>query len=119
MKKRLILSVAVVLLVVMVACMCVACTPSEKSITKRFEKEGYSSTVASKDGTTVAVYTKIEGTLGLDSKGCTVTWFENKDDAQKAYDEAMKVGSEKTVAKKGNAVAIGDEASIEIFNKLV
>ncbi len=41
MKKKVVLSVAVVLLVVMVAVMLVACTPSQKSIIKKFEDNGY------------------------------------------------------------------------------
>lgn len=108
MKKKVVLSVAVVLLVVMVAVMCVACTPSQKSVIEKFEKEGY--IVVGGEDSKVIGATKI-------TKNIEITWYDNEDDAKKAYEISIKLPgtSEKNVKRKGNAVAVGDEESIKLF----
>lgn len=115
MKKKIILSVAVVLLVVMIATICAACTPSIDAVAKKFENKGYKATKT--ETTVLAVKVdKEDGIVGAATgPKILITWYDNDEDAQKAYDAALKVGSEKTVAKKGNAVAVGDEDSIKIF----
>lgn len=114
MKKKVVLSVAVVLLVVMVAIACVACTPSIDSVEKKFQKKDYET------------YAKTDNTLTMVKKGkglatiipdIIITWYENEDKAKDAYDAAVKApgASEKTVKRKGNAVANGNEDAIKIF----
>ncbi|MDE6210629.1 MAG: hypothetical protein K2O31_00945 [Clostridia bacterium] len=114
MKKKVVLSVAVVLLVVMVAVMCVACTPSQKSVIKKFENKDYKLIAGDADSKVVNL-TKAESLTSI--KTITITWYDNEDDAKDAYEASIKLPgqSEKTVKRKGNAVAIGDEDSIKIF----
>ena len=110
MKKKVVLSVAVVLLVVMVAVMCVACTPTQKSVMKKFEDKGY--TVVGKEDSKVINCTKISLS---DPQSITITWFDNEDDAKEAYDLALEAGSKETVKRKGNAVAVGTKDAIKLF----
>lgn len=112
MKKKVFLSVAVVLLVVMVAAMLVACTPSQKSVIKKFEGKDYKLIAGSEDSKVVNL-TKVESLTS--AKTITITWYDNEDDAKEAYDAALKLGSKETVKRKGNAVAVGDKDSIKIF----
>ncbi len=114
MKKKVILSVAVVLLVVMVAVMCVACTPSQKSVINKFRNKDYKLIVGDEDAKLVTL-TKAESLTSI--KTITITWFESEDEAKEAYNNAIKLpaNSEKTVKRKGNAVAVGDEDSIKLF----
>ncbi|MDE6474528.1 MAG: hypothetical protein K2L70_05450 [Clostridia bacterium] len=106
MKKKVVLSVAVVLLVVMVAVMCVACTPSQKSVIDKFKGEEY--LVVGGETAKVITATKV-------GRKIVITWFDNEDDAKEAYDAALKLGTKETVKRKGNAVAVGDADSIKIF----
>lgn len=118
MKKKIILSVALVLLVVMIATICVACTPSVDSVAKKFEKKEYTVTKTEKTVSAVkAGDTEENGILGAitDSKKITITWYDDEETAKKMYDAAVKLSGEKRVKIKGNAVAIGDEDSIKIF----
>ncbi len=110
MKKKIVLSVAVVLLVVMIAVMCVACTPSVESVTKKYEKNEYKGGSTTIDGHSAAVFTKnIVNTV-------TIVWFDNKDDAQAYYDAQVKIWGKDCVAKKGNAVAFGTtKEAVAIF----
>ena len=106
MKKKVVLSVAVVLLVVMVAIMCVACTPTQKSVIKKFEDEGYA--VIGKEDSKVITCTKLTNTI-------IITWYDNEDDAKEIVSNFNSENGKKYIARKGCAVAIGDEASIKIF----
>ena len=112
MKKKVVLSVAVVVLVVMVAVMCVACTPTQKSVINKFtsDKNGYKLILGDENASVVTLSKSLTVSI-------TITWYDNEDDAKKAYDVGVKapLQSEKTVKRKGNAVAIGDEASIKLF----
>ncbi|MDE7071720.1 MAG: hypothetical protein K2O86_07070 [Clostridia bacterium] len=114
MKKKVVLSVAVVLLVVMVAVMCVACTPSQKSVINKFKKNEYT-LFAGDENSDVVILTKAESLTSI--KQITITWFENEDKAKEAYNNSIKLPgySEKNVKRKGNAVAVGDEDSIKLF----
>lgn len=110
MKKKVFLSVAVVLLVVMVAAMLVACTPSQKSVIKKFEDKGY--TVVGGEESKVINCTKVSLS---DPQNVTITWFDNEDDAKEAYDAALKLGTKETVKRKGNAVAVGTKDAVALF----
>ena len=103
MKKKVVLSVAVVLLVVMVAVMLVACTPSQKSIIKKFEDNGYA--VIGGEDSKMITCTKI-------TESIIITWYDNEDDAKKIVDT---FNSKKFIARKGCAVAVGTEGAIKLF----
>ena len=114
MKKKVVLTVAVVLLVVMVASLCVACTPSQKSVINKFKNKEYE-LILGDENSAVVKLSKAESLTSY--KTITITWYDNEEDAKAAYDAAVKapLQSEKTVKRKGNAVAVGDEDSIKIF----
>ncbi|MDE5990310.1 MAG: hypothetical protein K2H36_01865 [Clostridia bacterium] len=115
MKKKIILSVALVLLVVMIATICVACTPSVDSVAKKFEKNEYS--VTKTENSVVAVKKGEGGGLNtiLGAKEISIVWYEDEETAQKAYDAKVTLLGEKCVKKKGTAVASGDEDSVKLF----
>lgn len=115
MKKKIVLSVAVVLLVVMIATICVACTPSVDSVKKKFENKDYEVTTTEKS--LVAVKKGEGGGLNtvLGAKKITIVWYDDEESAQKAYDAAVALLGEKCAKKKGTAVASGDEDSVKIF----
>ena len=106
MKKKVVLSVAVVLLVVMIAVMCAACTPTQKSVIKKFEKNGYA--VVGDENSKVINCTKVS-----ELQNVTITWYDNEDDAKAAETLANK-GVLK-VKRKGNAVAVGTQSAIDLF----
>ncbi|MBD5086184.1 MAG: hypothetical protein HDT32_02300 [Clostridiales bacterium] len=116
MKKKIILSVALVLLVVMIATICVACTPSVDSVANKFEKKGYTVTKTEKS-VSAAKKGDEGGLIGAitNAKAIEIVWYDNEEDAQKAYDAAVTLLGEKAAKKKGNAVAVGDEDSLKIF----
>lgn len=106
MKKKVVLSVAVVLLVVMVAVMLVACTPSQKSIIKKFEDNGYA--VIGGEDSKMITCTKI-------TESIIITWYDNEDDAKKVVDTFNSENGKKFIARKGCAVAVGTEGAIKLF----
>lgn len=108
MKKRIILSVALVLLVVMIATVCVACTPSVDSVAKKLEKKDYE--INTKTETSIIAVKKDET-----DKSISIIWYDDEESAKKAYDAAVKLFGEKRAKIKGNAVATGDEDSIKLF----
>ena len=116
MKKKIVLSVAVVLLVVMIATICVACTPSIDSVKKKFENKEYEVTKPT-ENSLVAVKKGEGGGLNtvLGAKKITIVWYDDEESAQKAYDAAVALLGEKCAKKKGTAVASGDEDSVKIF----
>lgn len=105
MKKKIILSVALVLLIVMIATIFAACTPSVDSVAKKFENKDYKVTKTEK----VIVATKL-----LEGKAIEITWYDSEEDAKK-IEEAFKGDDNKTIKRKGAAVAIGDADSIKLF----
>ncbi len=112
MKKKLVLSVAIVLLVVMIATVCVACTPSQKSVIKKFESKGYKLIVGDAEAKVVNL-TKVESLTSV--KSITITWYENEEDAKKTEEAFKSEDGKQFMKRKGNAIAIGDEDSIKLF----
>ncbi len=117
MKKKIILSVALVLLVVMVATVCVACTPSVDSVAKKFENKDYTITTKTEKSLIAVKKGEDGGIIGtiVDSKNIEIIWYDDEESAKKAYDAAVKLLGEKRAKIKGNAVATGDEDSIKLF----
>ena len=111
MKKKIILSVVLVLLVVMLATVFAACTPSQKSVINKFENKDYK-LVLGDENSKIVTLTKVESLTSI--KTITITWYDNEEDAKK-IEEAFKSDDKNFLKRKGNAVAIGDEASIKMF----
>ncbi len=115
MKKKIVLSVAVVLLVVMVAAICVACTPSIDSVEKKFNKNDYKTVTKTENSLSLTKFS--DSLIPVPESIIAIVWYENEEKAKEAYDIAIKLpgASEKTVKRKGNAVATGDEAALKLF----
>lgn len=109
MKKKIILSIALVLVIVMIATVCVACTPSVDSVAKKFTDKEYKVTKEDKRVNAVKIYE------GEADRSIDVVWYDDENTAKDAYDNAVAIEGEKRVKRKGNAVAIGDEASLKLF----
>lgn len=119
MKKKIILSVAIVVLAVMLVSVFVACTPSVDKVDEKFKEEKYlGGAIEVEDGiagmTGAAAYTKL-----LEGEAITIWWFENGDDAKAAYEDLKNDDSKDNVYKKGNAIAFGTEGAIDIFKKII
>ena len=113
--KKFITVTSIVVLAIVLATMLMACTPSEDSLKKKYEEEGYIVVSGAADDIPgydaedaeikyVLVATKVV-------KNVVIVCFGNSDDAKACYDEIKGDG----VKKKGNAIAIGDEESLELF----
>lgn len=115
MKKKLVISVAAVVLVVMLAMMCAACTPGMDSVEKKFKNKDYKTTVKTDDSLTMVKYS--DALVPLPESSVTIIWYENEDKAKEAYELAIKLPgmSEKNAKRKGNAVASGDADAVKIF----
>lgn len=111
MKKKIILSVAIVVLAVMLVSVFVACTPDKDKVDEKFKEEGYIGTNVTVSGYTGALYTKITETI-------TIVWFEESEDAKKVYEE-LESENKENLCKRGNAIAFGTEGAIEIFKKII
>ena len=130
MKKKVVLSVAVVLLLVMVTAMCVACTPNADKLKDKLEDKGYKvsvndATEKQKEETGVTkslVANKKEISLSALMPDLTVTWYKDSKSAKKAYDKAKdgldefnsSMGTKFVVKKKGNAVVLGTEEAAKL-----
>ena len=131
MKKKVVLSVAVVLLLVMVTAMCVACTPNADKIEKKLKENGYTVQVADatdkqteETGATKGLMAnKKEFSLSALMPDLTITWYKDSKSAKKAYEDAKK-GLEEAkdltgtnvyqVKRKGNAVMMGTEEALKL-----
>ncbi|MDE6614829.1 MAG: hypothetical protein K2K24_04905 [Clostridia bacterium] len=109
MKKKIFLSIALVLLVVMIATVCVACKPSIDNVAKKFESKEYK--VDKSENSVVAVKINENGS----DRSINIDWYDDEDLAKAAYEKAVAIEGDKRVKRKGNAVAVGDEESIKIF----
>ncbi len=86
MKKKIILSVALVLLVVMVATVCVACTPSVDSVAKKFENKDYTITTKTEKSLIAVKKGEDGGIIGsiVDSKNIEIIWYDDEESAKKS-----------------------------------
>lgn len=112
MKKKVFLSVAIVVLAVMLVSVFVACTPSQEKVDEKFKEEGYVGIATSLGEYKGSVYTKL-------TESITVFWFENSEDANEAYDELKSDDSKKNLCKRGKAIAFGTEGAIDLFKKII
>lgn len=127
--KKFVAITSVVVLAIVLATMLMACTPSEESLTKKYEEEGYTVTSVNSDKAqeyldkyleedseevpVKYVLVVTDGVFGINVVPvCVVICFKNSDDAKAAYE-----GNEDsdTVKKKGNAIAFGTAKALELF----
>ena len=132
MKKKVVLSVAVVVLVVMVAMMCAACTPNSDKLKEKFEKNDYVVTVITSK-TALAMYGEnVEKVLTATPKSTgildinvipdvIVVWYTDsntaKEQYKKAQDNLKEAGDDAKdykVVKKGNVVASGKKDAVKL-----
>ena len=127
MKK--VVSVVAMLLVCMVA-LC-ACTPSEDSLKKKFEKNDYKvESVNASDMTKYGIesdkvdycFMAVKGTFGIGAQVYVIS-FKNSSDAKEYYnairDKESALGKvlsaiKYKTAKKGNAVVFGSEEAVKL-----
>ena len=121
MKKKVVLSVAVVLLVVMVAVMCVACTPNPDNLKSKVKEKGYVTIPSgilslSKDITDSLAASNGEEVL-------VVIWYKDSDTCKSAYEKAQDNkdlvkdffgDKEFKVVKRGTAVCYGTKEAIKL-----
>lgn len=121
--KKFVAITAVVVLAVVLATMLMACTPSEDSLRKKYEKEGYTvaSIGADEADTDAEIKYAFIATKNI-VETVTVICFANSDDAKKYYDEAKatieklgSIGNAMEAKKSGNAVAVGTAEAVKIF----
>ena len=114
MKKKVVLSVAVGLLLVMVAALCVACTPNSDKVKEKLEKKDYAVIVTeiNADG----LEKTLIATKGLD-EAVTIGWFSDskkRDEAYKEAKEQYKDNDNMKVVKKGKAVIVGTKNAVKL-----
>ena len=122
MKKKVVLSVAVVLLVVMVAVMCAACTPNSDKLKTKLEDKGYTVTVNNSVSGNSDATKQLMATNLKEKEGVTVTWFKDSKTAKKYYEDAndnkgtfkLLYGDDVKIVKKGNAVVVGTENAVKL-----
>lgn len=120
--KKFLAITSVIVLAIVLATMLMACTPSLDSLSKKYDKEGYTVVELGADDadTDAEVKYVFNATKGLEN--VTVVCFANGDDAKKYYEEAKEgieklgsVGEAMDVKKSGNAVAVGTKEAVAIF----
>ncbi|MDE5654822.1 MAG: hypothetical protein K2I46_04355 [Clostridia bacterium] len=132
MKKKLVLSISVVLLLVMVVVACVACTPNADKVEKKLKDKGYSVNVEdiSADGSgqyaSLGV-TKVLSASKSEDDYVIVLWFKDSDKLNEAYEKAKaefdewkqayeEMGGEfnMKLVKKGKAIVQGSANAVKL-----
>ena len=127
MKKKVTLSITIVLLLVMITAMCVACVPKADKLQKKLQKKGYEVSIsntsemfdAERDAQKVLIASK-KGSASVLPE-LTVVWFKDKKTAEKAYKTIKKEIKDwgdpskgYKVEQKGNTVIYGIKAAIKL-----
>lgn len=121
--KKFLAITSVIVLAIVLATMLMACTPSLDSLSKKYDKEGYTVVELGADDadTDLDVKYVFEASKGL-TEHVMVVCFANGDDAKKYYEEAKEgiekmgsLGESMDVKKSGNAVAFGTKEAVAIF----
>lgn len=121
--KKFLAITSVIVLAIVLATMLMACTPSLDSLSKKYDKEGYTVVELGADDadTDLDVKYVFEASKGL-TEHVMVICFTNGDDAKKYYEEAKEgiekmgsLGESMGVKKSGNAVAFGTKEAVAIF----
>lgn len=114
--KKFVAITSVVVLAIVLATMLMACTPSEESLSEKYSEAGYlvvsggADDIPGFDEEEASIKYVLVATKVL--KNVVIVCFNNSDDA-KAYYEEIK--DSENAKKKGNAVAVGDKESLELF----
>lgn len=122
--KKFVTITSIVVLAVVLATMLMACTPSEESLTKKYEKNDYVVASLNFDDILELLNIEVEETAikyALKArKGVVivnVVCFSDSDTAKEVYEVAEKLFGDKC-KKKGNAIAFGllaDEEALSLF----
>lgn len=121
--KKFLAITSVIVLAIVLATMLMACTPSLDSLSKKYDKEGYTVVELGADDadTDLDVKYVFEASKGL-TEHVMVVCFTNGDDAKEYYEEMKKIvdeagsfGEAMDVKKSGNAVAFGTKEAVAIF----
>ncbi|MDE6474529.1 MAG: hypothetical protein K2L70_05455 [Clostridia bacterium] len=83
-------------------------TPSKERVTNKYIKAGYTHAYFDFGDYSIRNYTK-------DDKSVLIIWYGDEKLAEKSLYTANKVKDDKFVVKRGNALAIGYEDDIKIF----
>lgn len=125
--KKFVLVTSIVVLAVVMATMFMACTPSEESLTKKYEENGYAVASVSQDKVETVFGIKFEENAQIQYvllatkliKNVAVICFENSEDAKKFYESVKPENNDGVlkVSKKGNAIALAlnDEEGLKLF----
>ncbi len=136
MKKKLVLSISIVLLLVLAVIACVACTPNADSAQKKLEGKGYEVEVIEVSSDSEDIITSTYAQMGVtkvlrasksEEEFLTILWFSDSDklnDAYKKaeeeieelkgyYEEAGKTFNVKLV-KKGKAIIQGTANAVKL-----
>ncbi|MDE6210628.1 MAG: hypothetical protein K2O31_00950 [Clostridia bacterium] len=84
-------------------------TPSKERVTNRYIKAGYTHAFFDFGDYSIRAYTKEKG------KSVLIIWYGDKKLADKSIYTANKIKGDRFVVKRGNAIAIGYEDDIKIF----
>ena len=136
MKKKLVLSISVVLLLVLAVIACVACTPNADSVQKKLEGEGYEVEVievsSDSEDIVISTYAQIGVTKVLrasksEEEYLTILWFSDSDKLNDAYKSAeekieeLKEYAEEAgitfnvkLVKKGKAIIQGTADAVKL-----
>ena len=136
MKKKLVLSISVVLLLVMVVVACVACTPNADKVEKKFKDKGYDVQVIEVSSDSEDPITSEYAQMGVtkvirasksEDDYAVILWFEDSDKLNDAYKEAKAEFDEwkkafeeegekfnMKLVKKGKAIVQGSSAAVKI-----
>ena len=126
MKKKLVFSVSVVLLLVMVVLSCVACTPNANITKKKLEKKGFEVEVVNvTDESELGLIKFLQAFKGEDEY-VIIYWFSNHNKLNDAYKEAERIFDEwkaqceegevfeLELVKKGKSIIQGTKAAVKI-----
>ncbi|MDE7070818.1 MAG: hypothetical protein K2O86_02450 [Clostridia bacterium] len=122
MKKKLVLSISVVLLLVLAVIACVACTPNADSVQKKLEGEGYEVEVievsSDSEDIVISTYAQIGVTKVLrasksEDEYLTILWFSDSD----KFNDAYKSAEEKIEELKGYAEEAGITFNVKLVKK--
>lgn len=110
-KSIVVVSVFSIIFILMLSLLWTDHTPSEKEISDRFENSNYTvSCTEYKDKKVMLCY---KGMIVV-----KVTWYKDNQTANAEFVKNIKIVGNNNVAKRGNAVAVGEPKSVKIFAKL-
>lgn len=110
-KSVIILSSLLICFLILLTCGLVftSVTPDEDRVSDKYTKAGYTHAYLDLHNYSLHTFTDKDGNSTI------IIWYKNKEEADKSLITANKVKGENFVVKRGNAVAMGPEDDIKIF----